>query len=269
MASLANTVPVGGYDCEFVEPPTSAFQVDCAICLLKLRDPQQVSCCGKSFCDSCIKGLQQCPTCNSSFTTFANKGLKQSLTQLHVYCTHHNDGCKWTGELGQLDQHLNENYAPGSEGHGCPFVEIRCIHCNKRFQRQIHPFESCPKRQVTCQYYNQGCGWKGKIGELEQHVKKKCAHVVVNCTFNYAGCEVQLPSKDMPSHMAENVGAHLGLLGAHNQKLKEEIACNSVLIEKLKNELEQKVKTMIHKERHLASLMYTHIHHRYCNNDLT
>ena len=164
MASLANTVPVGGYDCEFVEPPTSAFQVDCAVCLLKLRDPQQVSCCGKNFCDSCIKGLQQCPTCNSSFTTFTNKGLKQSLTQLHVYCTHRSDGCEWTGELGKLDQHLNENYAPGSEGHGCPYVEIRCIHCNERFQRQIHPFESCPKRQVRCQYYNHGCRWKGKIG---------------------------------------------------------------------------------------------------------
>ena len=110
MASLANAVPVGGYDCEFVEPPPSAFQVDCGICLSKLCDPQQVSCCGKNFCGSCIKRHQlhgqQCPMCNSPFTTFPNKGLKQSLNQLHVYCTHHSDGCEWTGEMGQLDQHL-------------------------------------------------------------------------------------------------------------------------------------------------------------------
>jgi len=248
MASLANTVPIGGYDCEFVEPPPSAFQVDCAICLLKLRDPQQVSCCGKNFCDPCIKYLQswgqQCPTCNSLFTTFANKGLKQSLTQLHVYCTHHSDGCEWTGELGQLDKHLNENFAPGSEGLGCPFVGIRCIHCNKQFQRQSHRFESCPKRQVRCQYYNQGCRWRGEIGELEQHVKTKCTHVIVNCTFNYAGCEIQLPRKDMPSHMAENVGDHLRILGVQNQKLSVDIASKDSHIKRLNKKLEEKVKML-------------------------
>ena len=228
---MASTVPFGGHDCEFVAPPPSAFQVDCAICVLKLRDPQQVSCCGKSFCDPCIKRhqlrSQQCPTCNSPFTTFANKGLKQSLMQLHVYCTHHGDGCGWTGELGQLDQHLNENSAPGGDGHGCPFAEVKCIHCSKKFQRRRHPFESCPKRQVNCHYYNQGCRWKGELTKLEQHVNKKCIHAVVNCTFHYAGCEVQLPSKDMPAHMAESVGTHLQLLGAQNQKL-------GALIERLK-----------------------------------
>ena len=229
--SMANTVPFGGYDCEFVEPPPSAFQVDCAICLLKLRDPQQVSCCGKNFCDPCLKRLQlwgqQCPTCKLPFIKFSNKGLKQSLTQLHVYCTHHGDGCEWKGELGQLDQHLNENSAPGGDGDGCPFAEVKCIHCSKKFQRRRHPFESCPKRQVNCHYYNQGCRWKGELAELEQHMNKECIHAVVNCTFNYAGCEVQLPSKDMPAHMAESVGTHLQLLGAQNQKL-------GALIERLK-----------------------------------
>jgi len=174
MASLVNTVPVGGYDCEFVEPPPGDFQVDCAICLLKLHDPQQVSCCGKNFCDSCIKCLQlhgqQCPTCNSPFSAFPNKGLKQSLTQLHVYCTHRNDGCEWTGELE----------------------------------------------------------------ELEQHVNTKCPHAVVNCTFKYAGCEVQLPSKDMPAHVAESVGAHLELLGTDNYKLAAEITSKDEHIQRLK-----------------------------------
>ena len=196
MASLANVVPVDGYDCEFVEPPPSAFQVDCAICLLKLRDPQQVSCCGKNFCDSCIKRVQlqgqSCPTCKSPFTTFPNKGLKQSLNQLHVYCTHDRDGCEWTGELGLLDKHL-----------------IRCQLMG------VHQ----SKRHIRCQYYNQGCKWKGELRQLQQH-RKECTHGIVNCTQ-------AVRSKDMPAHMAQNVGAHLRLLGAHNQKLA---AVNSVLI---------------------------------------
>ena len=39
MASLPHAEPVGGY--EVVEPPPGAFQVCCAICYLKLRDPHQ------------------------------------------------------------------------------------------------------------------------------------------------------------------------------------------------------------------------------------
>ena len=39
----------GGYDCEFVERPKE-LETDCPICLLVLREPFQVTCCGNSFC---------------------------------------------------------------------------------------------------------------------------------------------------------------------------------------------------------------------------
>lgn len=122
---------VGGYDCEFVEPPPSAFQVECPVCLLKLRNPCQVSCCGNNFCEPCIKRIssQKCPTCKTAFTTFLNKGLKRSLNQLQVHCTYHNDaGCKWKGELGQLEQHLNLNPNPEKRHVGCEFVKLECRH---------------------------------------------------------------------------------------------------------------------------------------------
>ena len=103
----------GGYECEFVKPPTSAFQTDCPICHLILREPYLVSCCGTSFCHNCLLRLQAdnspCPTCREdNFEVFPNKGLNRSLKQLQVYCTHRKDGCQWRGELGELDQHLNE-----------------------------------------------------------------------------------------------------------------------------------------------------------------
>ena len=34
--------------------------------------------------------------------------MERSLKQLQVYCTHKKDGCQWTAELGELDQHLNK-----------------------------------------------------------------------------------------------------------------------------------------------------------------
>ena len=106
------TETFGGYDCEFVETPASAFQTQCPICHLILCEPYQITCCGTSFCHTCIQRLQAdnspCPTCREdNFEVFPNKGFNRSLKQLQVYCTHRKDGCQWRGELGELDQHLN------------------------------------------------------------------------------------------------------------------------------------------------------------------
>ena len=110
--SAARKETFGGHDCEFVEAPTSAFQTECPVCNLILREPYQITCCGTSFCYTCIQRLQadnsHCPTCREvNFEVFPNKGLNRSLRQLQVYCTHRKDGCQWRGELGELDHHLN------------------------------------------------------------------------------------------------------------------------------------------------------------------
>ena len=91
----------------------SAFQTECPICSLILRDPYLTSCCGTNFCHTCSERLQDehkpCPTCREeSFELFANKSLKRSLAQLHVLCTHSKSGCTWRGELGELERHLSE-----------------------------------------------------------------------------------------------------------------------------------------------------------------
>ena len=97
---------IGGYDCKFVKPPPAEFQTECLICQLILREPYQATCCGTSFCQTCIQRVQdnKCPNCRTkNFEMSPNKGLKHSLNQLHVYCTHSKDGCTWSGELQTLD----------------------------------------------------------------------------------------------------------------------------------------------------------------------
>ena len=118
----------GGYECKFVEPPPSAFQTECPICCRILRDPCQFTCCGTSFCQTCIQQLQPdknfCPMCRKDkFYVVPNMGLKRSLKQLQVYCSHSGDGCDWKGEMGELDRHLNES---SSELVGCNYAEIQC-----------------------------------------------------------------------------------------------------------------------------------------------
>ena len=269
---MVSPASVGGYDCEFVEPPPSAFQVECPVCLLKLRNPRQVSCCGNNFCDPCIKRIsgQKCPTCKMRFTTFPNKGLKRSLRQLQVHCTHHSDaGCKWKGELGQLEQHLNLNPNPEKRHVGCEFVTLQCRHnCRERPQRcsiRKHENEDCSKRPFRCDYCKQYKStfedvktnhWPecnnypvpcpnncAKIAierqNVKHHISTECALTVVDCDFHYAGCEVQLHRKDIPSHLTENVGSHLRLLVAQNQKLAMQITQNETLMERLIKDQQQ------------------------------
>ena len=244
-----------GFDCEFVIQPQAEFQANCPICLLVLREPHQVSCCGKSFCQMCIERVERqkglCPTCNQQgFTVHANKGLKQSLCAFCVYCSHQNEGCKWTGELGALEKHLNKNPQLHEQLIGCEFTEIECHHCFNLFQRRYvtaHQIEECIRRPFSCDYCgNYGadfedvttkhwpvcgsypvpcpneCGVYPERQNLEHHVSKDCTLTVVNCDFHYAGCEVQLSRKDMPAHLAENMALHMARLATHNERIVKE-----------------------------------------------
>ena len=146
----------GGYDCEFVAAPPSS--LECPVCLLTVREPHVISCCGNQFCRPCIQRIQNenksCPLCNEpNFTTFLHKGVMREVNSLMVRCPHKEIGCGWEGELGQLQQHLN----PGvkSQGKGCGFVLVNCVYkCGKRFPRRLiheHELEKCLKRPFEVQ----------------------------------------------------------------------------------------------------------------------
>ena len=143
-----------GFDCEFAERPQEQFQAHCPICLLVLREPHQVTCCGYNFCRLCIERVQlqksPCPTCNQSdFTVFLNKSLKRSLYSFKVRCSHQKDGCQWTGELGELDKHLNTNPPLQELFVGCEFVDVECCHCSEHFERRYiikHQIETCTRQ---------------------------------------------------------------------------------------------------------------------------
>ena len=258
-ASLSLSKPAAkkrevGFDCQFVERPPKAFQVDCPVCLLVLREPHQVTCCGYSFCRPCIEliesGKKSCPTCKTAeFSLFRNLGLQRAIYELPVHCSHKNEGCQWTGELGELDNHLNENPMLGRQFIGCDFADVACNDCDKSFQRQSfkdhqleqHPFscEYCHDYESyyedvvrnhwpVCGFYPVSCpnecGVYPEHQNLEHHVSKDCPIAVVNCDFHYAGCEVQLPRKDMPAHLAENLVLHMTQLATFTQKKDQQIA---------------------------------------------
>ena len=244
----------GGYDCEFLQrPPSGLVQADCPVCLLVLREPHQVTCCGYSYCQNCIKRIQTtqklCPTCKKEFDTFPDKRLKRSLYALKVYCSHREEGCDWVGELLELDGHLNLQPPPEKLLVGCQFSEVDCTYCVQPFQRryvQAHQSDDCPKRPYACQHCNKhlaifkatyeevmqnhlpvcpffplscpnNCDLELILQrqEVEHYVSRDCPLTLVLCNFHMVGCQVELTRRDMPSHISENLTGHMSLLQAH------------------------------------------------------
>ncbi len=141
----------GGYDYEFVDQfPKS---LECSICLLTLRDPMVISCCGNHYCEACIGRItnnrKPCPLCNSpDFTTLLHKGVAREVNALRVYCPKKAQGCDWQGELGQVDRHLN----PTANSRVCGFVMVECKYkCGGLFERRVidsHEANDCANRPI-------------------------------------------------------------------------------------------------------------------------
>ena len=248
----------GGYECEFVEKPPKAFQTECPVCLLVLREPFQATCCGYAFCQVCIERIKKenklCPCCNKEFDKFEDKRLKRSLYEFKVYCINKQQGCKWEEDLRELDNHLNSNPGQQNQLDGCQFMQINCLHCAELFLRsdiQLHQETACLKRPFSCEHCNEfdsthedvtinhwpvcGCfpvlctNECGEIIErqnLKTHVADHCPETIIECDFEYAGCDVKLPRRDMPTHIKEKAVEHLSLHAKNYKavvdKLKEE-----------------------------------------------
>ena len=272
----------GGYDCEFVEAPPKVLQTECSICLLILKEPCLISCCGHKFCRGCIEQVEKskkpCPLCNTpDFTFLPERALQRSLlNDFEVYCSYKKDGCDWKRRLGELVGHLNKDSVPEIQPKEWQFVEVECGNkCGEWFHRQdviTHKIIHCKKRPYSCEYcrkYNSTFEDVTKIHysqcskylvacpnacqvvrlerqELESHLQDHCPLAKVDCPFNYADCQTRLLRKDMPKHMEESV-THLTMLASFTQKLAS-------VTQKLEKENQELQQSLAEKEQKLHAI---------------
>lgn len=262
----------GGYPCEFVTSPPDLLPSECSVCLQIFREPHLISCCGHNYCRTCIGPVQKqnrpCPLCNEpNFTVLHNKGLQRSLNELTVRCVHRSAGCEWTGELGQFETHLNETPDPENQLTGCEYVTLECIHrCGGLFPRHSvdnHQTNFCPQRPFSCAYCQEYSSIHADVvyrhwpvckkyplscpnhctvyaierQHLDHHLNTECPLKVIECEFQYAGCEVALPRKDMPAHTADNLARHVSLLASTNQKLTEDLIEKDEVVSRMSEEM--------------------------------
>jgi len=126
----------------------------CTFCGNVLRDPVQTSC-GHRYCKSCVEPLlrsspSRCLVDNEEITEkkiFEDKFARREILSLPVQCANQCDGCDWTGELGQLEDHEAQ----------CPYTKVQCMYpsCGALMLREDlsrHLEEECMFRQQQCQY---------------------------------------------------------------------------------------------------------------------
>lgn len=273
--SHLNTV---GYDCELIDATHKSLQTECSVCLLTLREPHLISCCGHNFCRCCIEAISRsgkpCPLCNTSeFKSLRNKGLERSLNELKVRCGNYSLGCTWVGELAKFDEHINSICLWGETE-----CEYKCgLHCKRR--EIVGHQLVCPSRPLTCQYCgdyssNYGdvinnhwplcrkypvscpnlCGIGLERAFVQGHVAEECPLTNVDCDFAYAGCKANMHRKDIAAHLATSVGSHLILVSSINQQLllsnQQLLRQNTVVTQRI---------TELTEENRLMKLTISHI----------
>ena len=255
------------YDCKFVEPIPEEVQTVCSICLLTLKEPCIVGCCGNRFCKACIKPAKQlrfCPLCKASnFQMLPDKQLERLLNQRNVYCLLRDSGCKWTGELNKLPNHLHfvDDVVHVSTSLGktdiCEFLPIPCVYCKEYFRRidmEKHK-SNCNARPSVCKYCCYKCPFKDLVSQhlqkcslypitcknlcgkdfkrkdLEAHLANDCPLQKVDCEYRYAGCGEKVSRKDVADHMEMKLRTHLSLVSTRCKQLidKEKKNCINVL----------------------------------------
>ena len=286
MSSASVQVIPGGYDHDFLEAPPH--DLECSICMLTLRDPHLISCCGNHFCGNCISRVRldgrNCPICNlPGFSVLLDKGLQRTIGELQVFCVNKDRGCTWVGALSTLQDHTNPT---GKLKQGCKFEVVECSQgCGEKYQRrfiQAHQNKTCICRPYICNYCDYGsiyedvrhnhwpvcpnypvdCPNQCEVGtlarsKLEKHLMEDCLLEKIECEFSYAGCKTKVKRRDMVTHINESFLKHLSQLSAVNLSLLQSMHEKEEQISQMKREnrvLKQELGTLksIHEKEKTA-----------------
>ena len=221
----SNKTQAGGYDCKWVEEPLD--ELKCLNCLCVARDPYQHpgdpdNKCGKIFCHGCIteyqKIKQNCPNCRRKSTLFQDTRSKpatcstyiqfrcawpirfiyyhilgaRNIRALKVKCSNLDNGCQWTGELGELETHLQS----------CDYALLPCTNECKNNDQIVkvlredlrnHLTNKCPRRQYKCPH----CEEMGEHQERTTSHLQTCPQVKVRSN---AQCEASIPRCEVSTH---------------------------------------------------------------------
>ena len=238
-----------GFDSLFIETLSERFV--CPICHLVLKDPKLTEC-GHHFCTGCLTKCtggqafsRSCPVCRTkldSSKVFPNNALKREILDLKITCGRQEEGCEWTGELRNEEDHEEE----------CQYVNEYCTNeCGEWVMRkdmEDHVDNQCPRRSVCCEYCDlelelvelqdhyemcemypvqcvNDCGKILARHQMDSHIDRQgtCPNTLLDCDFKNSGCEFQGKRSDLSKHIEFNVVSHLSLVAMKLTTTTEEL----------------------------------------------
>ena len=159
------------HNIEFVDSPP--YDCNCPICLETFKDKVcfQTKCCGNHICSECATRLKNmetpCAVCRSgSFDVNEDQFFTRQIQSLKVRCYYSNAGCKWTGELRQLDEHEKK----------CTRKLVKCQYCNKNYHRgDINEhLLTCRKANAIVTCPNRCSNPQQKRDTIKAHLENDC-----------------------------------------------------------------------------------------------
>ena len=154
-------------------------------------------------------------------------------------CDNMERGCRWTGTIGNLDNHTATcqfalvpcpNKCEDNKGAGemylmkkdldkhlktkCPKRAYECQHCGEKGTyasiTEDHN-KVCNKKIVPCPNKGSGCPLSMERGKTKQHVRSVCDYTEVACAYESLGCGVRMLRKDIKKHQENDNNMHLHL----------------------------------------------------------
>ena len=193
------------YQANFADHPPKEMEVECPVCLNVFCEPKLAACCGHSACAACIDQIESsgkpCPLCSQQTKLIDDRHLEQTLDGLTVHCPHKEKDYEWTGELREVNNHLNKQSTTDSHLKEC----------------------QCKKRESQL---------------MEDQFLDKCPECEIECEYHYVGCDFKGPQLELDGHMSEAIGAHLSLL---SKFVQSHLSVKDDEIKTLKEELKKQV----------------------------
>ena len=166
---------------------------------------------GKTFCTPCYK----------STLPAVDSRVDEIVLQLKSRCPLSTRGCDWSGQLGDIVQHMSV----------CVKLRVACvIGCGEVLERceTDGHLKNCPLRREQCEY----CGEEVQASGANRHIALCPRHPdgEVSCPYKELGCGVLgIKRKGLDTHLADYSISHQKLmlreihqLRSENNKLRSE-----------------------------------------------
>ena len=222
MAVFLSKYSYKGVEYTFVDTPVRLLEeLKCPICIELVKEPVLTSC-NHLFCKNCINYQPTCPTCRKMCKATPDRGSVRIVKAFKVKCPNSVKGCKWQGDLGDAEEHLEEK---------CQHQKVKCPYgCGERVKHetvQLHTQSDCTHRPYKCPHCDHkgvykdvttghyttcgdfplscpaGCGKTIKRRNMESHLSTECPEEYISCKYVMFGCDTAVKRREKETHFSD------------------------------------------------------------------